>query len=162
MQQLGSHYKDFHEIWYLRIFLNSVEKNRVSLKYDMKTNVHLWYLAQFFLEWEMFGTKVVEKFETHILSSITFFKKLWRLWDNAEKCCRARHATDDNMAHSLCMLIPMATTAHTGCLTLIAFPLQQWSYKHTSVLHYTYIACPVFLLTTCNIQVVMAKLTILP
>jgi hypothetical protein len=72
------------------------------------------------------------------------------------------HATDDNMAHLLCMLIPMATTAHRGCVTLIAFPLQQWLYEHTTMLRHTYIACPVFLLTTRNIKVVMAKLTILP
>ena len=40
----------------------------------MKTNIHLWsYVVQFFLEWEMFQTKVVEKIKTHILRSITFF-----------------------------------------------------------------------------------------
>ena len=40
----------------------------------MKTCVHfLSYLAQFFLEWEMFQTKVVEKIKTHILCSETFF-----------------------------------------------------------------------------------------
>jgi hypothetical protein len=40
----------------------------------MKTYVHLWqYLAEFFLEWEMFQTKVVEKIKTHVLCSITFF-----------------------------------------------------------------------------------------
>jgi hypothetical protein len=33
----------------------------------MKTFSHLWeYLAEFFLEWEMFETKVVEKIKTHI------------------------------------------------------------------------------------------------
>ena len=40
----------------------------------MKTNIHfLSYLAHFFLEWEMFQTKVVEKIKTHILCSLTFF-----------------------------------------------------------------------------------------
>jgi len=60
--------------------------------------------------------------------------------------------TTDNMAHSHCMLIPRATTAQTGCVILITFPLQQWLYEHTSVLRYTYIACPMFILNTCNIQ----------
>jgi hypothetical protein len=32
MQQVGSHWRDFHEIWYLSIFQKSVEKVRVSLK----------------------------------------------------------------------------------------------------------------------------------
>jgi hypothetical protein len=40
----------------------------------MKAEVRfLLFLSQFFLEWEVFQTKVVEKFETHILCSITFF-----------------------------------------------------------------------------------------
>jgi hypothetical protein len=39
----------------------------------MKTNTHfLSYLAQIFLEREVFQTKVVAKIKTHILCSITF------------------------------------------------------------------------------------------
>jgi predicted glycosyl hydrolase (DUF1957 family) len=34
MEQLDSHWTDFREIWYLRIFRNSVEKIQVSLKSD--------------------------------------------------------------------------------------------------------------------------------
>ena len=46
---------------------------------------HSWqYLADFFLQWEVFQIKVVEKVKTHILCSVTFFRKLWRLWDKAE------------------------------------------------------------------------------
>ena len=33
----------------------------------MNTYVHLWYLAEHFLEWEMFQTKVLDKIETQIL-----------------------------------------------------------------------------------------------
>ena len=40
MKQLGSHWSDFHEISYLRIFQKSVQKIRVSLKSD-KTNGYL-------------------------------------------------------------------------------------------------------------------------
>ena len=40
----------------------------------MKTSVHFWlYVAQFFLEWEMFQTKVLQKIKTHVLHSF-FFK----------------------------------------------------------------------------------------
>jgi hypothetical protein len=43
----------------------------------MKTCVYLWqYLAEFFLEWEIFQAKNVEKLKTHILSSVTFSSKL--------------------------------------------------------------------------------------
>ena len=40
----------------------------------MKTCAHLWcYLAEFFLSYEMFQIKFVEKIETHTLWSMTFF-----------------------------------------------------------------------------------------
>jgi hypothetical protein len=64
----------------------------------MKTYVHLCnYLSDFFLEWEMFWTKVVEELKTYILYSMTFFRKSCHLWDNVEKYGRARQATDDNI-----------------------------------------------------------------
>jgi hypothetical protein len=71
----------------------------------MKTDIHIWsYLAQFFLEWEMLQTKIVEEIKTHILCSVTFVRKSCRLWDNMEKYCKAVQPTDDNMAHAHCML----------------------------------------------------------
>jgi hypothetical protein len=43
----------------------------------MTTNIDfIFCLVQLFLEREMFQRKVVEKTETHILYSITFFEKL--------------------------------------------------------------------------------------
>jgi hypothetical protein len=47
--------------------------------------------------------KVIEKLKTHILCSVTFFRKSRRLWDNFEKCCRAGQAKDGNMAQVQCM-----------------------------------------------------------
>ena len=45
----------------------------------MKTYVHLWYLAEFFLEWEVSQTEVVVKIKTHSLYSVIFFQKLCHL-----------------------------------------------------------------------------------
>ena len=104
---------DFHEIWYLNIFRKSLWKIQVSLQpfkkkkktLYMKTNKHFWsHLAHFFLEWEMFQTKVVEKIKTHILCSVTFSRKSCRLWDTVEKYSTAGQATDGNMAHAYCTL----------------------------------------------------------
>jgi len=40
----------------------------------METNIHCSSsLAHFFLEWEIFQIKVLEKIKTHILVSVTFF-----------------------------------------------------------------------------------------
>jgi hypothetical protein len=41
----------------------------------MKTNTHFWsYLAQFFWEWEIFQTDIVEKIKTYILCSVTLIE----------------------------------------------------------------------------------------
>jgi hypothetical protein len=37
-------------------------------------------------------------------------------------------------------LLPKATNAHTGCVLLISFPLQQWLHERTSMLRYTHTA----------------------
>jgi len=89
MEQIGSHWTDCHEIWYLRLYRKSAEKIQVLLKSDKNNGYFTWrptnffisYHAQLFLEWEMFQAKVVEKIKTHILCSVTFTRKLRRLWD---------------------------------------------------------------------------------
>ena len=72
----------------------------------MKTNIHLrTYLAQFFLEREVYQIKVVEKIKTHVLCLISFFENLAVyeiIW--GKKHCRAGQTRDDNMAHAHCML----------------------------------------------------------
>ena len=65
----------------------------------------LSYLAQFFLEWDMFQTNIVEKIKTHILGSITDFSpENNAVNENVEKYRKAGQATDGNMAHAHSML----------------------------------------------------------
>jgi hypothetical protein len=99
-------------------------------------------------------TKVVEGIKTHILCSVTFFRKSCRSWDNVEKYCRAGQATDDNMAHAHCMLDTWGYN-HTlsGYAIRLACPLQQRLHDRTSMLRCTYIACPVRLLwKVCDVS----------
>jgi len=42
MEKLGSHEKDFHEIWYLNIFRKSDETVRASLKSDKNSGYFTW------------------------------------------------------------------------------------------------------------------------
>jgi len=44
----------------------------------------------------MFQTKFVEETKTHILCSVTLFRKSYRLWFNVGKYEWARHVTDGN------------------------------------------------------------------
>jgi len=63
MEQLCSHSTDFHEIWYLSIFQQNVEKIQVALKSEynngvfyMKKYVHLRrYVNHLYSEWKRFG-----------------------------------------------------------------------------------------------------------
>ena len=80
-EQLYSHWTDFHEILNVIIFRAHVEKIEVSLESDKKNGYFIWrpldillsYVAYFFLEWEIFQTKVVEETKTQVLCSTTFF-----------------------------------------------------------------------------------------
>ena len=80
MKQLGSHSTDFHVIWCLSVFRKAVPKTLDSLKsgkndwYFTWRPKYIWsYLAQFFLEWEVLQTKIIEKTKRHLLWAVTFF-----------------------------------------------------------------------------------------
>jgi hypothetical protein len=81
----------------------------------MKTYVHLWYLAELFLEWEMFQTQVVEKIKTHFIINKFFPQKSCRLWHNVEKYGTARQATDENIIRRMrfACWITKATDTHS-------------------------------------------------
>jgi hypothetical protein len=58
-------------------------------------------ISQFFSQWEMFPTKFVEKTK----HTFYFLWKSCHLWENVEKFCTARQATDDNViGHMYCVL----------------------------------------------------------
>jgi len=83
----------------------------------------------------MFQTKFVGKIKTHILYSI-FFSKFMSLCENVEKYCRAEQATDLLWRIRIACLLPRTTNTHSGCVKLIAFPLQQRLYERASILRY--------------------------
>jgi hypothetical protein len=87
----------------------------------VKTNICLWScLAEFFLDWRVFKTKVHRKSKhAYCVQLLPPPPKIVPFLDNVGKCCRAGQATDDNMAHAHCMLDP-------------------WSHKHTFVICNTY------------------------
>ena len=88
--------------------------------------------------------KFVEKIKTHILFSVTFYRKSCRLWDNVEKkkYCRAAHATDDNMEHAHCMP-------------------HNWCYKHILIICNTYCFSTATMVTRTRLNVTIRKLLVL-
>ena len=128
VEHLGPHWMDLHEIK-REYFSKNCRENSSSIKIRrrgitqkkacniqktakdwnqeewvlyMKTTRYL-YLIQFFLEWEIFPTKVVEEIKTHFVS-IIFFLNCAAFEINVEIYCRAGQATDDSMVHAQCML----------------------------------------------------------
>jgi hypothetical protein len=70
----------------------------------MNTGIHFpSYLAEFFLELDMYQKHILEKIKPYILCSVTFsenraFYEI--MWKNIVE----GQATDDNMAHAHCIL----------------------------------------------------------
>jgi len=90
----------------------------------MKTNIHFWlYLSQFFLEWKIFKTKVVEKITTHFISSITFPPENRGVYEIMRK-----NSVDPDrlqmtvwLARIACW-ITKATNTHSEYVIIIGFP----------------------------------------
>jgi hypothetical protein len=102
VRQLGSHWTDFHKIWYLNIFKKCDEKTQISIKSDMNNSTLHEELTTFMIisRWILFrmrnvSDKVCSKNQiTHFRSITFFFRKSCLLWDNVEKYCRAKHVTN--------------------------------------------------------------------
>jgi hypothetical protein len=87
----------------------------------MKTYLHFRsYLAEFFLEREIFQTNVLDKIKTDIVGWITFSRKSCCLWDDVETySSHTGHRWQYNMAHVLCML-------------------DKYDYRHIFIIFYSY------------------------
>jgi len=72
-------------------------------------------LAHFFLELEMDRTNIVDKIRTHILCSVTFFRKSCRLWEKVGKYRKAVQAT---WQHGTCALRAGYLSAQMHTLTI--------------------------------------------
>ena len=146
MEDFGSHFVDFHESWYLKIFQKSVSKIQVSLKSDqdkgychIKTNLQIFIISCSVFLWMInVSDKSCRENQTHILCSVVFLFKIVPFM-RMENYCRAGQATVDSMAHTHFMLDTWGY-AHRDLVMLIAFPLHHWLHECTSLLCYMYIA----------------------
>jgi len=93
----------------------------------------------------MFQTKVVEKIKTHILCLITFLSENRAvyeiMWKYIVERGRPTITTWHTRIHVGYLRLNTHTHTHThthlGCVTLIAFPPQQWVHEPALVLRYT-------------------------
>jgi len=164
MEQLGSYWTDFHEIWYVSIFRKPVEKIQVSLTSDKNNGYFTWTVMYnshaVILRMRRVSEKPRREFKIHSLCSITLFRKSRRLWDNAEQYGTARQATDCIIVTCVpfAWWVTKATVTHSECVILIAFPLQLWLRERTSILRYTYIACLVIVHSLLANSTIMSQI----
>jgi hypothetical protein len=108
----------------------------------IESSLHLWwFLSQFFLEWKICQTKVVENFKTHILCSTIILRKMYRLWDNVEKYGRTGRAKMKIWRMHIACWIPKDTNTHPEYVILTALLLQQYLHESSSILQYKYFVC---------------------
>jgi hypothetical protein len=107
---------------------------------DMKTYVpHVWYLAEFFLEWQNFQPEVVEEITTRVLFSKTFLRKSCCLWNTLEKYGRTRQAIDDRMMRRRKDAWMQNADTHSH-LKFIAFRQHQFRMSLNVTLHLHYLS----------------------
>jgi hypothetical protein len=85
--------------------------NQCVLLVISTTYVHLWHLAQFFFEWEMFPIKVVEDKKRHILCSITFFENC-AVYEIMWKNMVEPEMTQMTIEHGICFEFWINTAVH--------------------------------------------------
>jgi hypothetical protein len=113
-----------------------------------KNNKHFWtYLAQFFLEWEMFQIEFVEIIKTHFKDNNFFFE------NRAVYKIRLKNIVEPGRSRTIkwrmriACWIPKDTNTYSAYVTLIAFPLYRRLQECASMLSYKYIACLVHVIT---------------
>ena len=113
----------------------------------IQTNVHLWsYLSEFFLEWEIFQRKVVEKIGTHICIQKLFAKIVPLMTECGQICYSKTDRTSEYNAawkrYALHVGWRRQECRHTfRTCNSKCFSKQQWLRERASLLPYTYIAC---------------------
>jgi hypothetical protein len=138
---------DFLEIWYVGFFENVSRKVKFyESMTTMKTRIHFWlYLAQFFLQWEMFRKMVYRK-SKYVLYSRKFILENRAVYEIMWKSIVQSDTPRMKIwrMHIACWMLKGKNT-HSEYVICIAFPLQKMLHERPSILRYTYISCLVIL-----------------
>jgi hypothetical protein len=143
MEQLCSHWMDFHEIWYLKLFWKCAKKinfhynlTRITGTLHERLRTFVIISRLFLLTIRYVSDKSCRENQNPRFIVNNFLPKSCRLWHNVEKYGTARQATDDNIIRRMRIAcqITKATDTHSEYLILIAFRQQQWLRERASML----------------------------
>ena len=94
---------------------------------------------------KIISNKFVDKLEPDIICSITFFFGNYAVYEIMSKYVVERGRPQMILWFMrIACWVPKATNAHTSCVILTAFPLQQWLHERASMLRCMYMACLVY------------------
>jgi hypothetical protein len=150
MEQLGSHWTDFHEIWSSRIFRNSAEKVKVFLKPN-KNDRHFTWRPIFIFDhialnscWnkKYFRQNLYRKSNHTLLAqkNFIFFENLLIYQIMCEAIAKLDRLRITIRRILIASRIPKATNTHAGYVILIAFPLQPTLHESALMLRF-YVHC---------------------
>jgi hypothetical protein len=151
MEQLGSHWTDFHEIWYLSIFRKSSEKlqlrwNMTRITGTLNEDQYTFMIISrsILLKMRNVSDKSCRENQNTHLRSITFFENraIYEImWKNIAEPDRPQKTI---WCMSIAWWITKGTNTHSEYVILIAFLRQAWLHERASMLRYTYIAYLVY------------------
>ena len=112
MEQLGFHWKDFHELWKLRIFRKSIEKVQVSLNLDQKNGYYtlgpmpMYDNTSLNSQFDECFRQKLYRISKHTFrfNNSFFYKNLFVYETTWKNMVEPVGLQDENMVHALCML----------------------------------------------------------
>jgi len=123
-----------------------------TCQFYMRTYWHLWeYFVEFFLDWEIFHTDLVDKTKTHILCSVTFFSENRVVCETIGRDIVEPDRPQTKIQHgtSVCVLDNQGYKYTLTICSIFCFSTaKKWLHESSSILGHTYIACNVS--CTCN------------
>jgi hypothetical protein len=149
MEQLGSHWMGFYEIWYLKILKKNLSR-KCQFHYYLTRRTGTLHRDQytFFViphsvlrrMRNVLGKSCRENQNTHFMFDNIFFKNR-----TVNEIMRKNTLEPDRPQMTMWCIcnarwMPKAINTHSEYVTVIAFPLQQWLHECTSMSH-LYIHC---------------------
>jgi hypothetical protein len=147
MEQLSSHWTDFHEIWHLSIFRKSVQPIQDSLNSDKNNGyfkyspVNFPYHTRLMLRTKNASETVAEKIKTHVLTSIFFFRDRTGYGITWKNTVESDSPQITRWLIGITCWIPKTTDIHLEYVLLFAFPPKQSLHERASMSRYTYVTC---------------------
>jgi len=141
MEQLGSHRTDIHEILYFSVFENMSRKSKFHQNLTRISGISHEDLRTFMIKSRLIiikmknvSERICRKIKTHILHSITFFRKSFRLWDNEKNILQRYRAQMAIRRMRFACWISKATDSYSEYVIILSFPQLHWLHKRSSML----------------------------